>query len=48
MAIPILKWYGAAFYFLCEVLGLLSAHLFIAFGVWRPVQHLNKHLENGQ
>lgn len=47
MAMPILRWFGVLFYFMCEVLGLLNAHLLIALGIWRPVQHLNKHLENG-
>lgn len=45
MAIPIVKWWGALFYFLCEMMGLLSAFLFMALGIWKPVKHLNKHVE---
>lgn len=47
MALPVLRYFGAAFYFLCEILGLLNAHLFMFLGIWRPVNHLNKHLDNG-
>jgi len=50
MCVPVLRWYGAAFYFLCEISGLLNAYLFMAVGIWRPVEHLaqhaNKHFEN--
>lgn len=44
MAIPIVKYYGAAFYFLCEIMGLLTAWLFMTLGIWKPVKHLNKHV----
>lgn len=46
VALPIIRYYGAAFYFLCEMMGLLSAYLFMALGIWKPVKHLNKHLES--
>lgn len=45
MAFPILNVFGATFYFLCEMLGLLNAYLFMALGIWRPVEHLHKHFE---
>ena len=47
MAVPIVRYFGAAFYLLCEILGLISAHLFMFFGIWRPAKHLGKHLDNG-
>lgn len=45
MAVPVVRWYGAAFYFFCEVMGLLTAYLFMAVGIWKPVEHINKHLK---
>jgi len=43
MCVQVLRWYGAAFYFVCEVLGLLNAYLFVAVGIWRSVEHMKRH-----
>jgi hypothetical protein len=47
MAIPVVRYFGAAFSFLFEMLGVLDEHLFIFLGIWRPVKDLKMHLENG-
>ncbi|KAI9742356.1 MAG: actin organization and endocytosis protein [Claussenomyces sp. TS43310] len=40
LCIPLVRYFGIAFYLLCEVAGLLNAWIFINIGIWRPVQHL--------
>jgi hypothetical protein len=40
LAIPPLRPLAYAFYWLCELLGLLNGWLFIVLGIWRPEQHL--------
>ncbi|KAI9729188.1 MAG: hypothetical protein M1834_007095 [Cirrosporium novae-zelandiae] len=44
-AFPPFRPWAIAWYFLCEVMGLLNAYIFMILGIWRPEEHIHRQMK---